>query len=48
LTFPDLQIAVQIAEQNLSRLKGLKSKPKVTVIDGKGEYKDIEIRIEEK
>lgn len=46
LAYPDLRIA----EQNLSRLKGLKSNPKVTVIDreGDGEFKDIEIRIEEK
>jgi RNA polymerase sigma factor (sigma-70 family) len=46
LTYPDLQIA----ERNLSRLKGLKSKPKVTVMDreGDGEFKDIEITVEEK
>jgi hypothetical protein len=48
LTFHDLQIARQIAEQNLSRLKGLKSNPKVTVIEGAGEFKDIEITVEEK
>lgn len=39
---------IRVAEQNLSRLKGLKSKPRVTVLDREGEYKDIEIRIEEK
>ena len=41
---------LRIAEQNLSRLKGLKSNPKVTVIDreGAGEFKDIEITVEEK
>jgi hypothetical protein len=46
LNYPDLRTA----EQNLSRLTGLKSKPKVTVIDqeGKSEFKDIEITVEEK
>ena len=46
LSYPDLSIA----EQNLSRLKGLKSKPIVTVIDQEGdsEFKDIEITVEEK
>ncbi len=45
LTYPDLRIA----EQNLSRLKGLKSNPKVKVIDREGgsEFKDIEITVEE-
>ncbi len=44
LSYPDLRIA----EQNLSRLKGLKSKPKVTVIDHEDEFKDIHITVEEK
>jgi RNA polymerase sigma factor (sigma-70 family) len=46
LTFPD----PQAAQQNLSRLKGLKSNPKVTVIDREGNsgFKDIEITVEEK
>jgi hypothetical protein len=48
LTVPDFQIARQIAEQDLSRLKGLKSKPVVKVIDGHSEFKDIEIKVEEK
>ena len=46
LNYPDLRIA----EQNLSRLKGLKSNPKVTVIgrEGDGEFRDIQITVEEK
>jgi outer membrane protein insertion porin family len=46
LSYPDLRIA----EQNLSRLKGFKSSPKVTVLDREGdsEFKDIEITVEEK
>jgi outer membrane protein assembly factor BamA len=46
LNYADLRIA----EQNLSRLKGLKSKPKVTVIgrEGDGEFRDIQITVEEK
>lgn len=46
LNYSDLRVA----ERNLSRLKGLKSNPKVTVLDldGDSEFKDIEIRIEEK
>lgn len=47
LTLPD---DLQIAEKNLARLKGLKSKPTVTVIDreGDGVFKDIRITVEEK
>lgn len=46
LNYSDLRVA----EQNLSRLKGLKSKPKVTVLDleGDSEFKDIQITVEEK
>jgi len=46
LTYP----ALQIAEKKLSRLKGLKSSPKVSVLDreGDGEFKDIQITVEEK
>lgn len=44
LNYPDLRIA----EQNLSRLKGLKSNPKVTVIEAHGEFRDIQITVEEK
>lgn len=46
LTFPDLQTA----EENLARLKGLKSKPTVAVLDreGDGVFKDIQITVEEK
>jgi RNA polymerase sigma factor (sigma-70 family) len=45
LTFPDLSIA----ERKLSRLKGIKS-AKVSVIDreGEGDFKDIQISVEEK
>lgn len=46
LNYSDLRIA----EQNLARLTGFKSNPKVTVLDleGDSEFKDIEIRVEEK
>ncbi|HEY7427890.1 MAG TPA: POTRA domain-containing protein [Gemmataceae bacterium] len=46
LSYPD----VAAAEKRLSRLKGLKGRPKVTVIDreGDGAYKDIQITVEEK
>lgn len=46
LNYSDLRVA----EQNLSRIKGLKSNPQVTVLDleGDSEFKDIEIRLEEK
>ena len=46
LTLPDLRIA----ERNLSKLKGLKSKPTVTILDSedKGAFKDICITVEEK
>ncbi len=44
LSYPDLRAA----EKNLSRLKGFKSNPKVTVIDHVDEFKDIRITVEEK
>lgn len=46
LTYPDLDLA----KQNLSRLKGLKRPPKVTAIDREGHsvYRDIQITVEEK
>jgi outer membrane protein assembly factor BamA len=46
LNFSDLRVA----EQNLSRLKGLKSNPRVTILDreGDGHFKDIQITVEEK
>lgn len=46
LSFPD----IDAAEQNLARLKGLKSKPTVRVLDreGQGVFKDIEITVEDK
>lgn len=46
LSYPDLRLA----EKNLSRLKGLKSNPEVSVIDreDKGVFKDIRITVDEK
>lgn len=46
LDYPDLDAV----ERKLSRIKGLKSNPKVTVIDrdGDSEFKDIQITVEEK
>ncbi len=46
LNYPDLHAA----EKKLSRIKGLKSNPKVTVIESEGEseFKDIQITVEEK
>jgi hypothetical protein len=46
LSFPDLRLA----EQRLARIKGLKSNPKLTVLDREGDsvFKDIQIAVDEK